>query len=46
MIPPKFARYPQVEDVLWQGVQLVMTGRCTPREALALMEKQVEEVFQ
>ncbi len=46
IIPPKFARYPQVEDILWQGVQLAMTGRCTAREALALMEKQVEEVFQ
>ena len=46
MTPPKFARYPQVEDVLWQGVQSAMTGAQTPREALASMERQVEEILQ
>ncbi len=45
MIPPKFARYPLVEDILWTGVQSAMTGERTPKEALALMEKQVEEVL-
>jgi multiple sugar transport system substrate-binding protein len=45
MIPPKFARYPLVEDILWIGVQRAMTGAQTPREALRAMERQVEEVL-
>jgi multiple sugar transport system substrate-binding protein len=39
MIPPKFARYPFVEDILWSGVQEAMIGTYTSREALHLMEK-------
>jgi multiple sugar transport system substrate-binding protein len=46
MIPPKFARYPLVEDILWLGVQSAMTGERTSPEALQLMEKQVEEVLE
>ncbi|HEY2981543.1 MAG TPA: extracellular solute-binding protein [Anaerolineales bacterium] len=46
IIPPRFARYPQVEDVLWQGVQGAMSGTHSPRAALALMEKQVGEILQ
>jgi len=45
MIPPKFARYPLVEDVLWVGVQRALTGISTPREALTMMEQQVREVL-
>jgi len=45
MIPPKFARYPLVEDILWAGVQSAMTGERIPKEALALMERQVQEVL-
>jgi len=45
MIPPKFAQYPLVEDILWSGVQEAMTGKHTPREALLLMEKKVREVL-
>jgi ABC-type glycerol-3-phosphate transport system substrate-binding protein len=45
MIPPKFARYPLAEDILWAGVQNAMTGKSTPKEALALMEKQIVEVL-
>lgn len=45
MIPPKFAQYPKVEDVLWQGVQQAMAGVQTPREALAHMERQVGEIM-
>jgi maltose-binding protein MalE len=46
MIPPKFARYPHVEDILWVGVQQALTGAQTPRQALELMEQQVREVLQ
>ncbi len=45
MIPPKFAKYPLIEDILWSGVQEAMTGRYAPKEALLLMEKKVQEVL-
>ena len=45
MIPPKFAEYPLIEDILWVGVQEAITGRQTPKEALRLMEKKVQEVL-
>jgi len=45
MIPPKFAEYPLIEDILWSGVQEAMTGKYTSREALLLMEKKVREVL-
>ena len=45
MIPPKFAKYPLIEDILWSGVQEAITGRQTPKEALLLMEKKVGEVL-
>lgn len=45
MIPPKFARYPMVEDILWVGVQQAITGAVTPEAALGAMERKVEEVL-
>jgi len=45
MIPPKFAKYPFIEDILWSGVQDAMTGKYTPKEALLLMEIKVREVL-
>ena len=45
MIPPKFAKYPFIEDILWSGVQEAMTGKSTPQETLLLMEKKVREVL-
>jgi len=45
MIPPKFAEYPLIEDILWVGVQEAITGKQTPKEALLLMERKVQEVF-
>lgn len=45
MVPPKFARYPLIEDILWSGVQEAMTGKLTAKETLLLMEKQVREVL-
>ena len=35
VIPPKFARYPEVEEVLWKTVQAAMTGRLSIDAALA-----------
>lgn len=45
MIPPRFARYPLVEDILWVGVQRAVTGAQAPRDALVAMARQVEEVL-
>jgi len=45
MIPPKFAQYPLIEDILWSGVQDAMTGKYRSREVLLLMEKKVREVL-
>ncbi len=45
MIPPRFARYPLVEDILWVGVQRAVTGAQAPRDALQAMARQVEEVL-
>lgn len=45
MIPPKFAKYPLIEDILWIGVQEALTGKCTPKDALLLMENKVREVL-
>lgn len=45
MIPPKFAKYPLIEDILWFGVQEAITGRQTAKEALLLMENKVREVL-
>ena len=46
MIPPKFAKYPFIEDILWTGVQEAITGKQSPKESLRLMERKVEEVLQ
>jgi hypothetical protein len=46
MIPPKFAKYPFVEDILWSGVQEAITGKQSPKESLRLMERKVQEVLQ
>jgi multiple sugar transport system substrate-binding protein len=45
MIPPKFAKYPLIEDILWSGVQEAIIGKFTPKECLLLMEKKVREVL-
>jgi len=45
MIPPKFAKYPLIEDILWSGVQEAVTGKHTPKDTLLLMERKVREVL-
>jgi multiple sugar transport system substrate-binding protein len=45
MVPPKFAKYPMIEDILWTGVQDAITGSDTAKETLRRMEKQVREVL-
>jgi multiple sugar transport system substrate-binding protein len=44
LIPPKFARYPEVEDVLWHAVQRAVVGELTVEEALAHMTRQIGRI--
>jgi multiple sugar transport system substrate-binding protein len=44
VIPPKFARYPEVEEVLWKTVQAAMIGTLAVDEALRRMTSQIRSI--
>lgn len=44
VIPPKFGRYPQVEEVLWKTVQAAITGRLAIDPALHRITEQIGEI--
>lgn len=44
LIPPKFARYPEVEEVLWRTVQRAFIGEMEIDDALKHMTKQITEI--
>jgi multiple sugar transport system substrate-binding protein len=44
LIPPKFARYPHVEDVLWRTVQRAILGEIEIDDALKHMREQISEI--
>jgi multiple sugar transport system substrate-binding protein len=44
LIPPKFARYPEVEEVLWRTVQQAMLNQMTVDDALAHMREQISRI--
>jgi multiple sugar transport system substrate-binding protein len=46
LIPPKFARYPEVEEVLWQTVQRAIVGQLSIEEALRHMREQISLIVQ
>lgn len=46
LIPPKFARYPEVEDVLWRTVQQAIVGQMTVDSALSHMRIQIEQIVE
>jgi multiple sugar transport system substrate-binding protein len=46
LIPPKFARYPEVEEVLWRSVQRVMVNQLGVDEGLRLMREQIREIVE
>jgi len=46
LIPPKFARYPEVEEVLWRIVQRVMVNQLGVDEGLRLMREQIREIVE
>jgi multiple sugar transport system substrate-binding protein len=45
LVPPKFARYPQVEDVLWHAVRRAVVGELSIEEALAHMTNQIGHII-
>ena len=46
LIPPKFARYPEVEEVLWRTVQQALTGQLQVDDALTHMRAQIGQIVQ
>ena len=46
LIPPKFARYPEVEEVLWRTVQRAMIGELPVDNALTHMREQISHIVQ
>ncbi len=44
VIPPKFERYPLVEEVLWKTVQAAMTGALDIDEALHTMTVRISDI--
>jgi len=44
LIPPKFARYPEVEEVLWRTVQKAFLGEVEIDDALNSMTKQISQI--
>jgi multiple sugar transport system substrate-binding protein len=46
LIPPKFARYPEIEEVLWRSVQRAMIGELPVDEALSHMREQISFIVQ
>jgi multiple sugar transport system substrate-binding protein len=46
LVPPKFARYPEVEDVLWHAVQRAFKGELSVDAALSHMTEQIGQIVQ
>jgi multiple sugar transport system substrate-binding protein len=44
LVPPKFARYPEVEEVLWRTVQRAILGQVSVCSALRDMRAQVSQI--
>jgi multiple sugar transport system substrate-binding protein len=46
LVPPKFARYPEVEEVLWRTVQRAILSRMSVCDALSHMRAQISQIVQ
>jgi len=44
LVPPKFARYPGVEEILWRTVQRVMVGAMSVDDGLSMMTEQIKRI--
>ena len=45
LIPPKFARYPLIEDVLWKFLQNGFTGKSRVKEALEEAANEINQIL-
>ena len=45
LIPPKFVKYPLVEDALWQSLQDGFTGRISTKEALQKAAGEIQQLL-
>jgi multiple sugar transport system substrate-binding protein len=45
VIPPKLARYPEIEEILWRTVQAAMVGNLEVDAALAQMTQQIGAIM-
>jgi len=45
LLPPKFARYPMVEDVLWQSLQDGYTGKLSVKESLTKASNEIIRIL-
>ena len=43
IIPPKMPYFPRIEDILWRNVRAAMTGETAIPDALAEIERRIEE---
>jgi ABC-type glycerol-3-phosphate transport system substrate-binding protein len=46
LVPPKFARYPEVEEVLWRTVQRAFVGEIEIDDALDSMTGQISQIVE
>jgi multiple sugar transport system substrate-binding protein len=46
LIPPKFARYPQVEDVIWRTIQKAIVGEFEIDEALSRITAEIKMIVE
>jgi len=46
LVPPKFALYPEVEEVLWRTVQRAFVGELDVDNALTQMRRQISQIVQ
>jgi multiple sugar transport system substrate-binding protein len=46
LVPPKFSRYPKVEEVLWRTVQQVIVGLATVDDSLRRMREQISRIVE
>ena len=44
LVPPKFAQYPDVEEILWRTVQRVMVGEMSVDDGLSTMTEQIKRI--
>lgn len=44
LLPPRLKEYPEIEEVLWSTIQHAVTGRMSPKDALAHAASEVNRI--